>query len=304
MTAGAPLARVDGAITQRHRRRPYRRAPCDDLAVNETWRALVREAALGAEHIAFGATVLGRANYAQHAYYAQAFFSLSVGFERTCKLGLLVDYAIDNGGRFPAERAMRSYGHDLATLLSSVEAIGIRRDLDAELPATQIHKDIISTLSNFATNVTRYYNVNVLVGSSTVGPSDDPIAAWYRKVTEPIIAARYTARRRDRDTANAHIMETLAGPFSMVRHESETGERIDSLYAGANATSVTKVAKPWERMHVLQIARFVGNIVSDLGRVAQSKGVSDIPDLSEFFAIFGNDDSYFRSRKVWSIYRP
>jgi hypothetical protein len=272
--------------------------------VNETWRALAREAALGAEHIAFGATVLGRANYAQHAHYSQVFFSLSVGFERTCKLALLVDHAMDNGGRFPREDAVRSYGHDLASLLSSVEKIAIRRGIDAQIPATQIHKDIISILSDFATNVTRYYNIDVLVGKSTVGPSDDPVATWYRKVTEPILAAHYTERRRDRDTANAHILETLMGPFSRVHHESETGEQIDSLYAGANATAMTKVAKPWERMHVFQIARFVGNIMSDLGGVTQTEGVIEIPYFSEFFAIFRNDDSYFRSRKNWSIYNP
>jgi hypothetical protein len=272
--------------------------------VNETWRALAREAALGAEHIAFGATVLGRANYAQHAYYSQAFFSLSVGFERTCKLVLLVDHAIDNNGRFPREEAVRSYGHDLARLLSSVEEVAIRRGLDAQIPATPVHRDIISILSNFATNVTRYYNIDVLVGKSTIGPSDDPVATWHRKVTEPILAARYTGRRRDRDVANAQIIEALLGPFSRVHHESETGEQIDSLYAGANASSMAKVAKPWERMHVLQIARFVGNIVSDLGSVTQTEGVSEIPYFSEFFAIFRNDDSYFRSRKTWSIYHP
>ncbi|MGA9693578.1 MAG: hypothetical protein WBR33_19460 [Pseudonocardiaceae bacterium] len=270
--------------------------------MNETFRALAREAALGAEHMAFGATVLGRANYAQHAYYSQAFFSLSVGFERACKLALLVDHAIDNGGRFPREKAVRSYGHDLAQLLMSVEEAATRRGFDAQIPATQVHRDIISILSNFAKNVTRYYNVDVLVGKSTVGPSDDPVVTWYRKVTEPILAVRYTGRRRDRDIANAQIIEELMGPFSRVHHESETGEQIDSLYAGANATSMAKVAKPWERMHVLQIARFVGNVVSDLGFVAQTEGVDDVPYLSEFFAIFRNDDAYFRSRKIWSIY--
>jgi hypothetical protein len=43
---------------------------------DEDWHALSREAGLAAEHIAIGATALGRANYAQVAYYAQAFFAL------------------------------------------------------------------------------------------------------------------------------------------------------------------------------------------------------------------------------------
>ena len=54
-----------------------------------TWLALAREAGLAAEHIGIGATALGRANYAQEAYYAQAFFALSVGFERAAKLEII-----------------------------------------------------------------------------------------------------------------------------------------------------------------------------------------------------------------------
>ena len=41
------------------------------------WNALTREAGLASEHIAIGATALGRANYAQVAYY---FSSLSSRF--------------------------------------------------------------------------------------------------------------------------------------------------------------------------------------------------------------------------------
>ncbi|MGH3917060.1 MAG: hypothetical protein ACRDTC_27165, partial [Pseudonocardiaceae bacterium] len=242
--------------------------------MNATWRAISHEAALGAEHIAFGATVLGRANYARYAYYWQAFFSLSVGFERTCKLALLVNYAIDHSGQPPRERFVGKYGHDLARLLSSLEEIAIRRGFDARRPASQVHGDIISILTDFATNVTRYYNIDALEGRSVKSPSDDPVAAWYLKVTEPILAARYRGRRRERDIANAQIMEALMGAFSAVWHESETGEEIDSMYGAAAASSVAKFAKPWERMHVLQIARFVGSVISDLGDVAETQGLN------------------------------
>lgn len=270
--------------------------------VNAKWRAIASEAALGAEHMAFGATVLGRANYAHHAYYQQAFFSLSVGFERTCKLALLVDYAVDNDGLFPEERAVRSYGHDLARLLSGVEDIATRRGLDIRKPDDQLHRDIISILSNFATNVTRYYNIDVLVGRNATNAVDDPVATWHRKVTESILSRRHKGRRRERDEMNAQIIEGLTSSFMLVHHQSETGDPIDSPYAGAIATSEFKFSKPWERMYTLQIARFVGRVMSKLGHIAQTKQVAEIPYLSDFFAIFNNKDSYFRSRRTWSIY--
>ena len=48
--------------------------------------ALNREAGIAAELIASGVTLLGRASYARAGLYGQAFFNLSIGFERTAKL--------------------------------------------------------------------------------------------------------------------------------------------------------------------------------------------------------------------------
>ncbi len=62
--------------------------------MNKTWRALAREAGTAAEHLAIGISSLGRANYAQDAYYGQAFFALSIGLERASKLAFVVDHAL------------------------------------------------------------------------------------------------------------------------------------------------------------------------------------------------------------------
>jgi hypothetical protein len=53
--------------------------------MNKIWQAIAHEASLAAEHIGIGATAIGKANYAD-AYYAQAFFALTTGFERASKL--------------------------------------------------------------------------------------------------------------------------------------------------------------------------------------------------------------------------
>jgi hypothetical protein len=87
-----------------------------------TWQALAREATSAAEHMAFGATVLGRANYAQSAYCAQAFFSLSIGFERAAKLALVVDHALQHSGEFPPTRVVRSNRHDAGAVVAGAAA--------------------------------------------------------------------------------------------------------------------------------------------------------------------------------------
>ena len=83
---------------------------------SEIWLALAREAASAAEHIGIGATALGKANHAENAYYSQAFFALSVGFERSTKLALSVASALDGDG-FADGRTLKGYGHDLSKLL-------------------------------------------------------------------------------------------------------------------------------------------------------------------------------------------
>jgi hypothetical protein len=270
-----------------------------DVRLSATWRALAREAGLAAEHMGFGATVLGRANYAQTAYYAQAFFSLSIGFERGCKLALLLDYSIDHKGTFPSSSTVRNYGHNLRRLLESANAIARKRGFATELPHSATHHAIINVLTEFSTNVTRYYNIESVTGEAAA--RDDPIASWHTLVTMPILQDHYIDRLKRKDEADAQIIRSLTQDAATVKHMSELGTDIDSMYEGAQRTSMANLARRWERRYVLQIARFIGGIISSLGELAQSKGIS-VPYLFEFFVIFDTSDSDFLSRKTWSIY--
>src|SRR4051812_11296822 len=125
-------------------------------AFNSKWIALAREAGIAAEHLAIGVTALGKANYAQHAYYGQAFFALSTGFERAAKLALVVDYALEHAGEFPTNERVREFGHDLRKLLERVDEIASRREVEYRLPRSGIHDAIVNVLSDFAKNITRY----------------------------------------------------------------------------------------------------------------------------------------------------
>lgn len=127
------------------------------------WQALQREAGSAAQHLGLGATMLGSADYAQQASYTAAFFALSVGLERSCKLALVVDHVLTHGGSFPSNGDVKGYRHDLRKLLSDVEAIAARRGVtDARLPDSPIHRAIIDIIADFATNATRYYNIDLV----------------------------------------------------------------------------------------------------------------------------------------------
>lgn len=89
----------------------------------------------------------------------------------------------------------------------------------------------------------------------------------------------------------------------MVLYHKESGEVLDTVYEASMQTAITKFARPYERLHILQIIRFMGRLLSELGYVAQSHGLENVPYFADFFRIFNNDDKYLKGRKTWSIYR-
>jgi len=267
----------------------------------ETWRAISRETASAAEHIGIGATALGRANHAQTAYYSQAFFSLSVGFERSCKLALSIASALEGRG-FADRKTLKGYGHDIVKLLEDVDKMAEHHGLtgDGRLPREQVHSAILDVLRKFADNLTRYYNLELAAGESAAA-AEDPISAWFNCVTLLVLGERDNESSRARRQQKAATLQGIEA-IALVRHHAEDGTPITSLEAGAMHAGAVEFARPWERVHVLQIARFLAEVLSKLGTNAQSITHPDIPYLGEFFAIYLNSDTYFRQRKTWSIY--
>ena len=272
---------------------------------NPIWNALEREAAIAAEHLGSGATIIGKANYAHHAHYGQAFFSLSTGIERGAKLALMVNHALNNGGDFPTPKVLRTFGHNLSDLLAEVDTIAKIRGLSPEerLPKSTIHQGIIRVLTEFASNVTRYYNLDFVMGNVRTEAHGDPIGSWFHLVTVPILDKHLTASRREKVESNARQVSGLIEPISYVSHTSETGDHLGSVYEASVQTGLIEFANPYARMYVLQIARFYCHVMSALTYAAYEAGMDFIPHLSEFFAIYNNEDSYLRDRKTWSIYR-
>lgn len=275
--------------------------------MNEIWQALAREAGLSAEHLAIGITALGKANYAQQAYYGQAFFALTIGLERAAKLALVIDHSLEHNGVFPSYQMIRGYSHNLKELLEKADEIAERRGLSApedRLPRTSIHTGIVQVLTDFANNVTRYYNLDLVTGDPRATTHVDPVRAWYEKVIIPVLVAHYCQSKKERHRSNARLIAQMLGSDAKILYHAENGHLMDSAYEASMQTAITDFAKPYVRMYVMQIARFFSSLFSELGNAAHRYQLEAIPELSEFFAIFNNRDEYFRQRKSWSIYQP
>lgn len=230
--------------------------------MDQHWQALARESGVAAEHLGIGASAIGKANYAQTAYFGQALFALSVGIERSCKLVLVSNYALRHQGRFPDSKILRSYGHDLAKLLSRVDAISSQYENVESLVMSPIQEAVVDIVGTFAKNVTRYYNLEML--TREMPHTTEPAAAWFTKVTLPTLQQHVRPSSVDRVMANAKVVDAMLSGIANVRFYSETGELISDVFSASARTGLTELAQPWERMYVLRIARYLGRVLSEI----------------------------------------
>jgi hypothetical protein len=270
------------------------------------WHAIANEAGLAAEHIAIGVTAVGRANYAAKAYYNQALFSLSLGLERACKLAITIDYALNKGGQFPTEQEVRRYGHGVRELLAACDRIAVSRGLDRQehgrLPSSPIHSAMVDILHTFATNVTRYHNLEIITGVPRATHVVAPITDWYQRITIPIRDKHLSSRRLLAIEARAASVAAALGANAKVLYHSEAGEIIDSVYEASLRTGITSAIRGHCQLYPLQLGRFLYEVMSVLNHAAYSARLDDIPHLTDFYRIYCNDDRYFLSRKTWSIH--
>jgi hypothetical protein len=272
------------------------------MVFTSQWHAIGREGELAAEQLATGVTILGRADHAQKGLYSQAFFALSIGLERLAKLIVVADYAITHGGRYPTNRELRDFGHDIAALLDRCQEISARHrtgKVYADRPTGVIHTGIIAGLSEFGV-ISRYYNLDFLAG--TVATYPEPIHAWWSRVAMPILAQHYSAAQRDKDAAWATASAVLIGP-AFVLHYAEDGTPIDDVTALTQRAMATRVVQKYGRLYTLQIIRWLAFLISDLADLAAGRhDVDAFFGLGEAFTIFMNDDKYLKSRTRFTIY--
>ena len=267
------------------------------------WRAVQREAQLAAAQIAQGVTVLGRANHAQAGLYAQAFFGLSIGFERTGKLIFLADHAIKHNGAFPNDADLRKIGHDLKPLLNMCEDVSADLDQGKRYmtrPNDVIHKGIEEVISQFASKL-RYYNLNHLANAAQ--GQQDPIALWWEMVATPICERHYSLKQRRRDMAEAALVDGILKGHTTVIHTSETGGAIDNPFMLFARGMASRVVQKYGRLYTLQIARWMAAIILQLATYgAYERRIEALLGLDEPYAVFRNDDDLLRDRRTWSIY--
>lgn len=246
--------------------------------------AFTREAAIAGQLIGVGLTSLRSANYAATGLYSHAFFSLSIGFERLMKLIFLIDYAIENEGRYPTDETLRKkFGHDLEKLFKFSELVHEKLPNASErfpIPPGGLEQEIISFLAQFAIK-TRYYNLDFLISSKASSYSKDPIAEWFDVIVKEILSRHYSQSKRKKDAHQAEVIENIVGNISFVRHTAEDGSPITSMLEGALQTGRNKVIQKYGTFYCAKLSRFLYMILYDLNHLAHSSGIA-IPYLGNY----------------------
>jgi len=264
---------------------------------------LLHEGTLAAELVSAGVTTLRQASTPRSGLFELALFNLSIGFERMCKLTVLLDYRISNKGSFPSNDILKNtYGHDLDKLFLSVDRIVGERKIAVEYsrPLTsEIHREIISTLSEFA-KTTRYYNLDYLTGGKAANLQSGR-AAWVNRVGKLILAKHYSARKQIRDVLEAQELQSSMGDAVSGIRFDEMGKSIDTLEEGLIHGAEGRVIQKFGQFYCLQLIRYLAAVLEELRRISQLDGFQDIPFFGEIFAWFLNEDAMLKSRKTWRI---
>jgi hypothetical protein len=267
---------------------------------NDIWTALQREAAFVSEQMCLSVNLVSDSNYARQGCYLQLFFSLSLAFERAAKLIIIVNEMLEKGQK-PDENTYKKYGHDINEMFQGIEHITEQLNLKESVlkPDSQVHNDIITITSNFGKNITRYYNFDV-IGKNKNMPNE-PISEWHTRITLPLFEKHVSKKKKSIIYNNSVFNSVFSDSIYFARFFDETGNLIDTLQKATYQMGLILATQPYVRLYILQICRYIGSILTELGYWAMKKGVNEIPYFANFFRPFNNKDIYLKRRKRWAI---
>jgi len=260
-----------------------------------TWHALAREAAMAGRLIGSGLESLRRADNSAPAVYYEAFFGLTIGLERTCKLAIVAgDYMAH--GVFPTDAELKKkYGHDLIRLVAEIRA----RIADGRLtshwsvPEGPEADDLVSFLTDFA-KFNRYYNLSLLSGG--IGANDtEPIRTWVDLVLRYHPQPPLKPSELKNIEAMADIDRKIGHNF-MFMQTDERENRISDFAAGATHHLTTEHVRKEGTMMGVRLARALALSLHSLSYAGNSQG-DVLPVFIEFFGILYNEDNYLKTRK-------
>jgi len=275
------------------------------MAFSATWFLLEQEGLLAQACLCNGLTALRRANLGdKKGLFYSAFFELSIGFERTMKLVLILDHMARNHLTPPDSKTVEDYGHKLRSLFDATKVVCATHGVTV-LDAFQPHSlpiVILDFLDDFAHPGGRYSNINKLTGNRHQAMAD-PIVQW-GEIASQIMQTHATPKEHERAQSNGHMASTAFGnaaaclmsdmdqrPMDVARLFTRTSE-LDAAARHAIYALVSLIAALRDVIDSLCESAWAANPPSNTG-------MADVPDMKEFFQFAWADRQYVMRKRQW-----
>lgn len=235
------------------------------MEIDERFKLLNREADLVAGMLKGGLGDLQNISKADSFYY-EAFYSLSIGFERLLKLILFIQAPQSN---------LKSYSHDISKLLVS---------LNITYPNGSIEKNISEFLSDFASK-DRYSIPDILGNKSSAILTSEPMHRFSSTIGEEIL--------------RTHPIKELILPteFAQYIHLLHIEE---DFSVNADASHLLLIGQ--KRSHIAKYSTmYMGRLIQKpIEMLDQYSGADhNNPYFYEHFTYLRGDDKYFKNRKTF-----
>lgn len=275
------------------------------MAFSPTWFLLEQEGMLAQACLCNGLTALRRANLGdKKGLFYSAFFELSIGFERTLKLVLILDHMARNQLIPPDSKTVEDYGHKLRILFDSTKAICAARGVTAldAFQADSLPITILGFLDDFAHPGGRYSNINKLTGHKHQAMAD-PIVKW-GEIASLIVCKHATPGQRKRAALNGQLASAAFGDAaaSLISDMNQQQMGVARLFTRASELDSAARHAVYALVTLIAALREVIDSLCDSAweaRPAGRSGRPEVPDMKEFFQFAWADRNYVMRKRMW-----
>lgn len=275
------------------------------MVFSATWFLLEQEGLLAQACLCNGLTALRRANLGdKKGLFYSAFFELSIGFERTLKLVLILDHMAWNQLVPPDSRTVEDYGHKLRALFDATKVICAMRSLSAldGFQADSLPIAILGFLDDFAHPGGRYSNINKLTGHKHQSMAD-PIVQW-GGIANRIMREHATPRERKRAELNGQKANVAFGnaAASLISDLNQQLMGVALLHVRAFELDAAAKHAVYALVTLIAALREVIDSLCDSAWKASPagrSGVPVVPYMKEFFQFARPDRQYVMRKRMW-----
>lgn len=247
----------------------------------EKERLLANEADLTRAMLVSGLNSLRRAKISLKGEYYQAFFSLSIGFERMLKVIYIRDYRAKHNGDFPEGEDLKKLSHNLIKLWDEVGMNKLER----------IHKEILEFLDAFA-GYARYYNIDIMGNRGGKNQQKGDILERWSHIQKKIL----DSSGKERYMPNNQKFVKMLDEKSVVGIYNLEGQLLTSLSGLIHEEINIEIIQGYSVQYVFEIIKMMYYKIVEI-----EKQDYRMPIIKEFFSYFTDywKPYQIRNRKNW-----